>query len=66
MGIAWNGWFPMENLEMDDLGVPPFQETSVHVCYAHELLKEKSPLMVIYGDLPAISVPSGSKQRQLE
>ena len=29
MGVAQKGWFTMENaIEMDDLGVPPFQETT--------------------------------------
>ena len=31
MGDPQNGWFRMEKSEddMDDLGVPPFQETSI-------------------------------------
>ena len=29
IGVPQNGWFTMENLiKMDDLGVPPFEETS--------------------------------------
>ena len=30
MGVPKNGWFMRENsIKMDDLGVPPFQETPV-------------------------------------
>ena len=31
MGVPQNGWFTMEHaIKTDDLGVPPFQETSTH------------------------------------
>ena len=33
MGFPQNGWFIIENpIKMDDLGVPPFMETSMCVC----------------------------------
>ena len=33
MGCPQNGWFIIENpIKMDDLGVPPFMETSMCVC----------------------------------
>ena len=31
MGVPQNGWFTLEHaIKMDDLGVPPFQETSTY------------------------------------
>jgi hypothetical protein len=30
MGVSQNGWLVMENpIKMDNLGIPPFQETSI-------------------------------------
>ena len=58
MGIPKNGWFMRENphLEMDDLGVPLFQETTIYLIdpyYTSTLSSMSSDSKVSYRTSPA-------------
>ena len=54
MGVPQNGWFIRENvIKMDDLGTPPFQETSIYlykicICIYHIRIAMIAMIVVAY------------------